>query len=132
MNFELDMVWRLLLSLALGAAIGYQRERAGKPAGLRTHALICVGAALFTMVGIYAFPGGDLSRMAAGVVTGIGFLGAGAIMRDRDHVIGLTTAASVWAVAGIGVVAGAGMYILASAAAAVILLVLFLPHRLFR
>jgi putative Mg2+ transporter-C (MgtC) family protein len=132
MTFEMEMVWRLLLATALGAAIGYQRERVGKPVGLRTHALISAGAALFTLAGIYAFPGGDTSRIAAGVVTGIGFLGAGAIIRHRDSIVGLTTSASVWAVAAIGVAAGAGMYILSAVTAAIILIILFLPHRHFQ
>jgi len=78
---ELEMTLRLLLAAALGAIIGYQRERTGKPAGLRTHILICVGAALFTVTSIYGFSADDTTRVAAGVVAGIGFLGAGAIIR---------------------------------------------------
>mgnify|MGYP001144911690 CR=1 FL=1 len=81
MAIELEMILRLLLAAALGAIIGYQRERAGKTAGLRTHVLICLGAALFTVVSIYGFGSAtDPARVAAGVVAGIGFLGAGAIM----------------------------------------------------
>ncbi len=124
------MVLRLLLATVLGAIIGYQRERAGKPAGLRTHILICVGAALFTIASIYGFgTSGDAARVAAGVVAGIGFLGAGAIIRGGEGIVaGLTTAATIWAVAGIGLAAGAGLYIISAVTTAIILIVLFLPH----
>jgi putative Mg2+ transporter-C (MgtC) family protein len=126
------MAIRLLLAAILGAAIGFQREKAGKPAGLRTHMLICIGSALFTLVGIYAFSNGttDPLRVAAGVVSGIGFLGAGAIIfRSSDgYIAGLTTAATMWAVAGIGMAVGAGLYIAAAVTTAIILIVLFIPH----
>ena len=130
MGIEIEMVLRLLLAAALGGAIGYQRERAGKPAGLRTHVLICAGAALFTIGSLYGFGGAaDPSRVAAGVVAGIGFLGAGAILhRDGGIVEGLTTAATIWAVAAIGLAAGAGLYIISTVTAAVVLIVLLLPH----
>jgi putative Mg2+ transporter-C (MgtC) family protein len=82
MNTEVEIILRLLLAAALGAGIGYQRERANKPAGLRTHVLISLGSALFTVVSIFGFGGGvDTARVAAGVVTGIGFIGAGVIFR---------------------------------------------------
>lgn len=126
---ELDMILRLLLSAVLGAVIGYQRERAGKQAGLRTNTLICVGAALFTVVSIYGFDADDTARVAAGVVTGIGFLGAGAIIRSGEGILaGLTTAATIWAVAGIGLAAGAGLYAASAVATAIILAVLLIPH----
>ena len=129
MPTELEMVLRLLLAAALGAAIGYQRERAGKPAGLRTHILICIGAALFTVASIYGFGiDADPARLAAGIVAGIGFLGAGAIIRNREHVSGLTTAATIWAVAAIGLAAGAGLYIVSVATTAIVAIVLWLPH----
>ncbi len=130
MNTTIDMVLRLLLAAALGAVIGYQRERANKPAGLRTHILISLGSALFTVVSIFGFGDGvDVSRVAAGVVTGIGFIGAGVIFRGirGDHVAGLTTAASVWATASIGLAAGAGMYLIATVVAAIAVLVLMIP-----
>ncbi len=133
MGFDVEAVLRLLLAAALGAAIGYQRERARKAAGLRTHVLICVGSALFTLASIYGFGGAsDPSRIAAGIVTGIGFLGAGAILH-REHqtrgiVEGLTTAASIWVIAGIGLAAGAGLYLLSVVTAAIVLIVLLLPH----
>jgi len=127
---EVIIVLRLLLALVLGAAVGYQRERAGKPAGLRTHILICLGAALFTVASIYGFgPASDPARVAAGVLVGVGFLGAGVIMhRERGIVEGLTTAATMWAVAGIGLAAGAGLYVASAVATAIILGILYLPH----
>jgi putative Mg2+ transporter-C (MgtC) family protein len=125
---ELVMALRLLLAGVLGAAIGYQRERAGKPAGLRTHMLICVGSALFTVASIYGF-GADIARVAAGIVTGVGFLGAGAILhREGGIVAGLTTAATIWVSAAIGLTAGAGLYLIAAVGTALILIVLLLPH----
>jgi len=132
MGTELEMVLRLLLAAALGAIIGYQRERAGKQAGLRTHILICIGAALFTIASIYGFgAAGDAARVAAGVVVGIGFLGAGAIIRGGEGIVaGLTTAATIWAVAGIGLAAGAGLYLVSAVTTALVLIVLFLPHRI--
>ncbi|MAF85682.1 MAG: magnesium transporter MgtC [Dehalococcoidales bacterium] len=130
MPIELEMSLRLLLAAALGAIIGYQRERAGKPAGLRTHVLICAGAALFTIVSIYGFgAASDPARVAAGVVAGIGFLGAGAIIRGGHGIVaGLTTAATIWAVAGIGLAAGSGLYLVAAVTTAIVLIILFIPH----
>jgi putative Mg2+ transporter-C (MgtC) family protein len=130
MSTEIVMILRLLLAAALGAIIGYQRERAGKPAGLRTHILICVGAALFTVVSAYGFGmTADPSRIAAGIVAGIGFIGAGAIIRREGGIVeGLTTAATIWAVAAIGLTAGAGLYIVSAVTTAVVSIVLLLPH----
>ncbi len=129
MAIELEMALRLLMAAALGAVIGFQRERVGKPAGIRTHGLICIGAALFTITSVLGFVGADPTRIAAGIVTGIGFLGAGAILRSREGiVVGLTTAASIWVVAGIGLAAGAGMYLIAGVATAIVLIILLLPH----
>jgi len=127
----LEMALRFLLAVALGAGIGYQRERAGKAAGLRTHILVSSGAALFTLVSIYGFSGAavDISRVAAGVVLGIGFIGAGVILRGQrgEGVAGLTTAATIWIGAAVGLAAGAGMYLLSVIATAVTVGVLFLP-----
>ena len=130
METEVTIVLRLLLATALGAIIGFQRERAKKPAGLRTHILICLGAALFTAASIYGFgPASDPARVAAGVLVGIGFLGAGAIIRTGEGIVaGLTTAATIWAVAAIGLAAGAGLYVVAAVATVLILIVLYLPH----
>ena len=129
MPIELEMVLRLLLATALGAVIGFQRERAGKPAGVRTYSLICIGSALFTIASALDFLGGDPSRIAAGIVAGIGFIGAGTIMRRGEGILeGLTTAATIWVVAGIGLAAGAGMYVIAPVATAIVLIVLYIPH----
>jgi putative Mg2+ transporter-C (MgtC) family protein len=126
-----EAILRFLLAVALGAGIGYQRERAGKAAGMRTYILVSAGAALFTLVSIYGFTGAavDISRVAAGVVIGVGFIGAGAILRGLrgEGVAGLTTAASIWITAAIGLAAGTGMYLLSVIATAVIVGVLFLP-----
>ncbi|MFH1169325.1 MAG: MgtC/SapB family protein [Chloroflexota bacterium] len=129
MPAELEIVLRLLLAAILGAVIGFQRGKAGKPAGLRDHVLISVGSALFTVVSIYGFGGADAARIAAGVVTGIGFLGAGTIIRRGEGVVeGLTTAATIWVAAAIGLAAGAGLYLVSAAATAIILIVLLIPH----
>jgi len=124
------MSLRLLLAATLGAIIGYQRERARKPAGLRTHILISAGAALFAIASAFGFGiGADPSRIAAGVVAGIGFIGAGAIIRREGGIVeGLTTAATIWAIAAIGLAAGAGLYIVSVVAAAIVSIVLLLPH----
>jgi putative Mg2+ transporter-C (MgtC) family protein len=126
----LEMVLRLLLAAALGAGIGYQRERAGKAAGIRTHTLVSTGSALFTLASIYGFVGAvDISRVAAGVVVGIGFIGAGVILRGQreSEVAGLTTAATIWITAAVGLAAGAGMYWISVIATAVAVGVLLLP-----
>lgn len=127
----LEMILRFLLAAALGAGIGFQRERAGKAAGIRTHTLVSSGAALFTLVSIYGFSGAavDISRVAAGVVVGMGFIGAGVIFRglSGEGIAGLTTAASMWATAAIGLAVGTGMYLISVIATAVTVGVLFLP-----
>lgn len=113
----------LLLAFALSAAIGIERERRLKSAGLRTHILVGLGSALFTLVSAYGFaplglPTTDPSRIAAQIVTGIGFLGAGVIFVNRGNVVGLTTAASIWVTAAIGMACGAGLPVLAVAGTA--------------
>ena len=126
----LDMVLRLLLAVALGAGIGFQRERAHKAAGLRTHILISLGAALFTVVSIFGFSGTvDPSRVAAGVVAGVGFIGAGVIFRGMtgERLAGLTTAASIWATAAVGLASGAGLWLIAIMAAVITFGVLMIP-----
>lgn len=130
MPIVLEMVLRLLLAAALGAVIGYQRERAGKQAGLRTHILISSGAALIALVSIYGFGSvSDPARVAAGVVVGVGFLGAGVILhREGGIVAGLTTAATIWVMAGVGLAAGVGLYVVAAVATAIVLGVLVMPH----
>ena len=131
MSPELEAGLRLVLAALLGAAVGLEREHAHKPAGLRTHILICMGSALFTIVSIYGFSGTvDPARIAAGVVTGIGFIGAGVIFRGikGDKVVGITTAASVWITAAIGIASGCGMYILAAIATVIAVIVLAIPR----
>ncbi len=107
-------VLSIILAIALGAAIGLEREISGKAAGLRTNILICLGAAVFTIISKQmAGPNTSTTRIAAQIVTGVGFLGAGAIIVDRGGVHGLTTAATIWLVASIGMACGAGFYSLA-------------------
>jgi putative Mg2+ transporter-C (MgtC) family protein len=125
-----EIILRLLLAAALGAAIGYERERHGKAAGLRTHILISAGAALFTLVSIYGFDGGaDPSRVAGGVVAGIGFIGAGVIFLGMtgSGLAGLTSAACIWVTAAIGLAAGAGLYLISAITTAITIGVLLIP-----
>jgi len=132
-SLRLGVLAKLLLATFLGGAIGLEREFAGKSAGLRTNILICVGAALFTQLSMdiarVGFtpdgrPYGDTTRIAAQIVSGIGFLGAGAILRGSGSIIGLTTAATIWLVAAVGVAVGSGAYVDAIGATALIILVL--------
>ena len=125
---DLELIKRLCLSAALGAVLGFEREWRQKYAGLRTNILIAIGSTLFTLMSIdlSVSSGGDATRIAAQIVTGIGFLGAGAIMRTGGGVRGLTTAAMIWVNAAIGVAVGGGEYRLAFIATGVTLLVLVL------
>ena len=111
-NENIQIFIRLILAFLAGGLIGYQREKAEKPAGLRTHILVCIGSALITLVSIYGFGnmGSDPSRIVAQIVSGIGFLGAGTIFRFGTSVKGLTTAASLWAICGVGIAIGVGLY----------------------
>ncbi len=115
---------RLLLALALGAIVGLERERQERAAGLRTVTMVSLGSCLFTIIGAYGFPNTDPSRVAAQIVTGIGFLGAGTIFLRKDLVRGLTTAATIWAVAAIGMAAGTARYFEAGFTTLLILAVL--------
>jgi putative Mg2+ transporter-C (MgtC) family protein len=124
---------RLFFAALIGGIIGYERERAGKPAGLRTHMLVSVGAAVFVIVPIQLeFYSDDLSRIIQGLVTGIGFLGAGAIIKSREdgNVEGLTTAAGIWLTAGLGVAAGLGGIGIALLCTVMALIILTSLHRL--
>jgi putative Mg2+ transporter-C (MgtC) family protein len=116
---------RLLLAGVCSGLIGYERETAQKAAGLRTHTLVGVGAAVFSVASIIGFEGPDQSRIAAQIVTGVGFLGAGAIFREGAVVKGLTTAAGLWVVASIGMAAGSGSYWLAGIGTAVTIATLY-------
>ena len=128
-TLELDLLLRILLSVLLGFSIGFERKMRFKEAGIRTHTIVCVGAALMMVVSMYAFgEGADKARVAAQIVSGVGFLGAGMIVFKRHEVHGLTTAAGVWATAGVGMACGAGMWILAVGATAILIIAQCLFH----
>src|SRR6478735_11377903 len=115
----LQMLYRLLAAVGAGTCIGYERSFHGRPAGLRTHVLVCLASSILMLVTVYEanwvrLAGEarlDPTRMAQGIMTGIGFLGAGVIVKEGLNVRGLTTAASIWITAGIGVLAGVGLYL---------------------
>lgn len=124
---ETELITRLILAVLLGSLVGIEREvKKGKQggAGLRTHAIVCLGATLFTITSISFFPESDPTRLAAGIVTGIGFIGAGLIFRDADGLRGLTSAANIWAVAAIGIAVGIGYYLAAIATTVLMLAIL--------
>ncbi|WP_425060897.1 Protein SapB [Sporomusa carbonis] len=128
---EMDIILRLVISAILGGLIGLERESLERPAGLRTHILVCIGSSLMMIVSIYGFAGyesvsKDPGRIAAQVVSGIGFLGAGTILREGLTVKGLTTAASLWVVAGIGLAIGCGLFFAGIAVTALVFLTLVL------
>jgi len=120
---------RVFIAAVLGIILGIERQRSNKDAGLRTYALVAAGSALFTVLSIEGFDGADTSRVAAQIVTGIGFLGAGLIFRQGANLQGLTTAAGLWSVAAIGMAAGTGLWGLAIVVALIILLVLKVSDR---
>lgn len=140
--FRLDLALKLVLAVLAGGAVGLERQISGKPAGLRTNILICLGSALLMDLSMnlgMSFGGarvGDPARLAAQVVTGIGFIGAGTIMQSRGAISGLTSAATIWVVAAIGLAIGAGFYVEALGTAALVMLVLsglgHLEHKLLR
>ncbi|HSL97032.1 MAG TPA: MgtC/SapB family protein [Candidatus Deferrimicrobiaceae bacterium] len=131
LGLQVDLATRLIVASLLGLAVGFEREIHGHPAGLRTHMLVALGSGLFTVLSAEGFGEGtpstpiDPTRIAAQIVSGIGFLGAGAILKDGIVIRGLTTAASLWAIAAVGMAAGAGEYLIATVAAAVILVSLW-------
>ena len=120
-----EQVLRLVMAVMLGAVVGVERELKDKPAGLRTHMLVSLGSCLFTIVSVYDFQM-DPARIAAGIVAGIGFIGAGTILAEKDRVIGLTTASSLWVTAAIGLAIGVGNYILSLATTALVVSILFI------
>ena len=125
-----DMIIKIFLALILGGALGMERQYHDKPAGFATNCLICLGAMLLTVLSeIMGLAGGDPGRIAAQIVTGVGFIGAGAIMRDGNKVSGITTAANVWLVAALGMAVGYGEYVWATACAAGILVVQLVLRR---
>jgi putative Mg2+ transporter-C (MgtC) family protein len=127
---EIEFLWRLLAATAMGAAIGVEREYHAKEAGIRTHLLVAVGSCLFMILSAYGFDAFlakdhvsfDPSRIASQVVTGIGFIGAGTIIFQKQMVRGLTTAAGLWVTAAIGLACGAGMYMIALISTALVLI----------
>jgi putative Mg2+ transporter-C (MgtC) family protein len=135
---EWEGLARLSLAVVLGGAIGIERDRLDKPAGLRTHMLVALGAAMFMVISIllaeqYASPDGmdriDPSRIGSTIVTGIGFLGGGIIFRTVDRVHGLTTAAGMWVAAAIGMASGSGYYVIATGGTVLVLVVLIVMRR---
>src|SRR3954465_5396085 len=127
---NLELLARVAIASALGAALGLERERRGQVAGMRTHGLVACGAAIFTLAGAYGFsdihrgPNVDPMRVAAQIASGIGFIGGGAILREGATVRGVTTAASLWAAAAIGLAAGAGLLVAAAGSLAIVLVML--------
>ena len=138
MNPEIEYILRILLAAALGFAVGFERKMRYKEAGIRTHTIVAIGACLIMLVSKYGFSDineYDSSRVAAQIVSGIGFLGAGMILYKREALSGLTTAAGIWATAGVGMCVGAGMYILSVTSTLLIIIlqcILHLPLKLFR
>ena len=135
---ELRYLVSVLVAVVLGFAIGYERKLRFKEAGIRTHTIVCAGSALIMVVSKYGFGDSleaDASRVAAQIVSGIGFLGAGIIIYRKHEIHGLTTAAGVWATSGVGMAAGAGLYIVAAGATVIIIAIQCLFHlncKLFR
>lgn len=124
LSFQLESSLAILITVVLCGIIGVNRERLDHPAGLRTHILVGVGACVFTLLSLNAFPSSDKSRVAAQIVSGIGFLGAGSILKERGHIKGLTTAASLWATAAVGMTMGTGAWFLAITLTLIIWMVL--------
>ncbi len=120
-----DQILRLLLAAAMGALIGLERDLKKKPAGIRTHMLVCLGACVYTLISVSEFPL-DSARIAAGIVAGIGFLGAGAIIGSQDGVHGLTTAAGIWVTAAVGLALGTGSYVIAAVSTLLMVVTLFI------
>jgi putative Mg2+ transporter-C (MgtC) family protein len=123
---EIEIAVRLFLAALFGSAVGYERRSADKPAGLRTLSLVALGSALFTIISAFGFDTADQSRVAAQIVTGVGFLGAGTILRSGVTISGLTTAATIWATAAIGMAVGSGLYIAAASGTVLVLVILYL------
>ena len=124
---DYQILMRLLVAAIAGGLIGLEREALHKPAGVRTHMLVSLGAALLVLATLSIIPD-EVGRIIAGIATGVGFLGAGTIFRSKDHVVGLTSAASIWAVAAIGLTVGGGQYVFAIAATILLILILQLKR----
>lgn len=131
MDFKTEIIAsaKLLLAFILGAAIGFDRERHGKDAGIRTYAAVCMGAALFTLIGQHLRDVAAASRVIANIITGVGFLGAGIIYRGSHSSQGLTTAATVWGTSAVGVAVGMEMFVIAIASTVALYFLLSLHHQ---
>jgi len=139
-SYYIDIILRVFISVVLGFLIGFERELTSKFAGLRTHILVCIGSCIFTILSIFVFPTfaanghyeafGDPARIAAQILTGIGFIGGGTVLRHGSSVFGLTTAATLWTTASIGMAVGCGSIILACVATILTLFVLILVRKL--
>jgi putative Mg2+ transporter-C (MgtC) family protein len=127
---QAELVFSLLVAALLSALIGLDRERRQRPAGIRTHMLVGLGACLFTLLSYHAFPGDAPGRIAANIVTGVGFLGAGAIIKGDMRVHDLTTAANIWMAAAVGMAVGTGAWFLALAASVIVWIILTIIRRL--
>lgn len=134
-ELQIELSLRIVVAFIVGAIVGIERERRAKAAGLRTHMLVAGGSAIFTIASLTLFGGGetgDRGRVAAQIVTGVGFLGAGTIFRSGNSVSGLTTAATIWVAAGLGMLAGGGAYFLAFVSAVLTIIALRIPHKWLR
>lgn len=127
-KIEMAMAAKAILATFLGGLIGWERERHGREAGIRTYAAVCLGACVFALVSSHVPGAGDKARIAAQVVSGVGFLGAGIIMRDQGRVTGLTTAGTLWASAAVGLAVGFSMYVLGILTALIIFGLLAAHH----
>ncbi len=135
MEQEIVFLIRMLVSAVLGFAIGFERKARYKEAGVRTHTIVTIGSCIMMLVSKYGFEGADSARVAAQIVSGIGFIGAGMIVYKRQAIQGLTTAAGIWTTAGVGMAVGAGMYALAVGATVIIIVmqcIMHLPYSFFR
>jgi putative Mg2+ transporter-C (MgtC) family protein len=126
MTLDLALIGKLLLSALLGSAVGFEREKKHKPAGLRTYMLVCLGSCLITIVSLKFT--NDSARIASGIITGIGFLCAGAIIAHGKDVRGLTTAAGIWTIAAVGLAVGVGEYVLAVVTTTLVYIILKLSR----
>src|SRR5688572_24423648 len=134
MDLVAEDILKLVIAIGIGSVIGAEREYRDKSAGFRTLVFICVGSTLFTMLSLKIATDSDPARIAAQIVTGVGFLGAGTILRERGQIAGLTTAAMIWLTAALGMGVGSGNYLLSSVGTVIVLIVLwvfpFLEHRI--
>ena len=127
-NQEALMALRAVVAVLLGGFVGWERQWHGREAGIRTYAAVALGACVFALISTHVTTGNNPHVIAAGVVTGIGFLGAGVILRDQGHVVGLTTAATLWATASVGLATGYGMYTLAVLVSLIVFGLLAMHH----